>query len=171
MQRIKDQPNLGIVCRIAYRYWQKLPPAARAFVDLDDVISDVVTHLVAVAGHYDGTCSPSTFVWAVASNYCKSMVSYYANSKRCAAMVPLEQARRVACHGGLPGVGATIMARKLLAMASPDLRRGLVRFSRNRRYSLSPALMGELRQLVRAIGANFDEFRTILWVVAYGSQA
>ena len=172
MQRLKDQPNLGIVCRIAYSYWQKLPPAARAFIDLDDMISDAVAHLVAVADRYDGTCSPSTFVWVVASNYCKSMVSYYANSKRCAAVVPPEHAKHVGCHGGLPHVESVLMARKLLAMASPELRRELVRFSRNRRYCpLSPGLMDELRQLVRAIGANFDEFRTILRVVAYGSQA
>jgi hypothetical protein len=172
VQWIKDQPNLGVVCRIAYSYWQKLPPAARAFMDLDDMISDVVTHLAAVANRYDGTCSPSTFVWVVASNYCKGVLSYYASSKRRAVVVPPEHARHIGCHGGLPRVELALMARKLLAMASPELRRELVRFSRNRRYRpLSPGLMDELRQLVRAIGANFDEFRTILRVVAYGSQA
>lgn len=172
MQRIKDQPNLGLICRIAYSYWQKLPPAAKAFIDLDDMISDVVVRLVAVANRYDGTCAPTTFVWVVASNYCKAAISYYANSKRRAAMVPCEQAKSFGCHGGLPRVELALMARKLLAMASPELRRELVRFSRNRRYRpLSPGLMDELRQLVRAIGANFDEFRIILRVVAYGSQA
>jgi hypothetical protein len=136
------------------------------------MISDIVTHLVEAGNRYDGSCSPSTFVWVVATNYCKAILSHYASSKRRAAMVPPEHAKHIGCHGELPRVEMAFMASKLLAMASPDLCRELVRFSCDRCYRpLSPRLMDELRQLVRAIGANFEEFRIILRVIAYACQA
>lgn len=68
--------HLGIIASCCITHWKRFPLDVKTFYDLEDMISDVVLHVVKVAEKYDARkAKESTWVHHVSSNYCKTLVS------------------------------------------------------------------------------------------------
>jgi len=88
------EEHLGIVAGRALRYWQLLPDNVKAYYDPDDMVMDVVTHIVRYAARkYDPQRKycPSTFVWWVADNQCKTLLTKYSSRKYQTVELPDEE--------------------------------------------------------------------------------
>jgi hypothetical protein len=69
------QNNLGIIAGRALHYWQKLPASVKVYYDAEDMINDVVAHVVRVSSRYRASAGrSSTWCWRVSENYCKDLL-------------------------------------------------------------------------------------------------
>ena len=73
--------NLGIISQRALWWYRYLPQSVRNFYDAEDMIAEVVLHVVSNASKYLPKCKESTWVWWVAERRCLSILSHYNRKK------------------------------------------------------------------------------------------
>lgn len=162
-------PNMGIIARLAYQYWQRLPLHVKASLDLEDVIADTVLRVCKVSWKYSPKkAKSSTFVWTVARNYCRGILVYQQHAKRKTnGVVPYtDLIHNTRPCGTIRFLEAKEAVEWVIADASDDLRRILTRFIENRRQvKWPPSLLQELQRLTARHGATRDDFRAIFMKV------
>ena len=119
--------HLGVISQRCLYHWRRLPPSVQAGYDPEDMIGDVVLKVVKVSARYSAKRAKEvTWVWWVADNECKAIVSKYACKKRGQNLiVPMPENEY--CN---PAVGKEDQRRKASIMSSPERERHLVE-SRN----------------------------------------
>jgi len=71
-----------VISQRCLKYWKHLPISARAYYDLDDMIAEVVLHVVSRASKYNAAKAKEvTWVYWVADNYCKLLLTRYGARK------------------------------------------------------------------------------------------
>lgn len=181
MARLKLQPdndliaaNLGIVVRIASTYWRRLPAHLRSVYDIEDLVSEIVLHLLQKQSSYrPSRGAASNFVWHVSENCCRSLLQHHYQKKR----------RGTVYNGGLfsgerepvpaswhhhpqspRDLAEAFMAmERVLADASPNLIEALWVFKTFRRFkSWSPDVMQELYRLLRRHSVSPEQLKLVL---------
>lgn len=157
--------HLGIVTKLACSYWSRLPPHARAAIDLDDMISDAIVKLVEVAPRYKSVkAQPSTFVYTIVGNHFRCLLTHYRQQKRQAtAVVPIvDMGAASAPCSRLRWLEARKAVECVLGDASDELRRELAKFFATRRFrSAHQPLIAELCRLTAKHGTTPDDFRIV----------
>lgn len=70
--------HLGIIVSKCIHFYRAVPPWAQHYYDLEDMIGEVVVHIVKNSGQYDSNIAKEvTFVGNVAENQCKSILSRF----------------------------------------------------------------------------------------------
>ncbi len=59
----------GLIVKLAVNFWRQSAAETKAWTTPDDFIEDCYLQLLTAFAEYDGTYSPTTFVWRVLSNY------------------------------------------------------------------------------------------------------
>lgn len=161
-----EQPHLGIVTKVASRYWRRLPPQVAASVDIEDMISEILMKLVMVSHLYDPTRGgPSTFVWRIAENHCRVIVKRMCCLKHCPpTSVSWEDLPGFgALDGGQRFAEARTGVERLLECASTELRTAVQKFLLTREYRpWRPSLLSEIRGLTRRFGISYSDFLLVL---------
>lgn len=82
--------HLGIIASRVIYWYRILPNSAKLSYDVEDMISDVVLHVIKRAHlHNIARGKESTFVWHTADNRCKSIISHY-KTKQFSACATVE---------------------------------------------------------------------------------
>ena len=119
--------HLGVIAARCLVHWRRLPPSVQAGYDPEDMIGDVVLKVVRVSTRYSAKRAKEvTWVWWVADNECKAIVSKYACKKRGADKI-VQLPENEYCN---PAVGKENQRCKDSILYSPDRERYLVE-SRN----------------------------------------
>lgn len=72
------QKHLGIIAQRSIYWHRNLPSHVKNSYDVEDMISDVVIHVIKRAHRHNITRGKeSTFVWHTADNYCMSILTHY----------------------------------------------------------------------------------------------
>lgn len=70
--------HLGIIAQRSLYWYRILPPYVKNSYDVEDMISDVVLHVISRAHHHNSDRGKeSTFVWHTADNKCKSIIMHW----------------------------------------------------------------------------------------------
>ncbi len=160
----------------------------RSYYDADDMISDVVMHVLAQSPKHDATRGKeSTFVWWTADNKCKCILKFYQKQIRAGAPVQVEDeygnvftrgscvtvelsptmTRTLTCEDEGPEfVRALNAIERVIEFSSDavcDLLEKLLTGTLTRR-EISTDLIGELRTTATQHGATLDDFMRVLHV-------
>ncbi len=160
--------NLGIIMKLAYKYWRMLPPAVMAHFDVEDMISEIVTHVVKVSyAYHKRRGMSSTFVWKVAENHCKVILQKYSTKKRRAFQVLPEEvlATMSAPDSILKLTEARHGVEQVIRFASDNLRRALSDLLEGGDlFSLkyNRAAREELRELAHVHHVSFNDFCLVM---------
>lgn len=74
--------HLGIITARVLHWWRFLPPSTQRYYDVEDMVGDVILHVIRVRNRYDpDTAMESTFVHHIADNKCLSILSHYRTRK------------------------------------------------------------------------------------------
>jgi DNA-directed RNA polymerase specialized sigma24 family protein len=77
-ERSLAEKHLGLIAQRVLHYWWMLPARVRAWYDADDMVAEVVLHVFRVSSRHDSArAKESTWVWWVATNKCKSILSHH----------------------------------------------------------------------------------------------
>lgn len=157
--------HYGIIVKIANRYWYRLPPHTQAWYGKDDLVHDVVCHVVVALRKYDNRkAKASTFIYVTARNYCRQTVDYYQTRKRNAVVVELPQ-DVVSSFDFSRCLNARMGVENVLADASDELRRLLAAVFGERRHrriaAPSEACCAELRKLACKHAVCYRDFLAV----------
>ncbi len=167
--------HLGIISQRALAHWRRLPAAARSWYDVEDMIGDVVLHVVRVSRKHDpAKARESTWVWHVADNRCRTIVHHY-RTKQYAACETVELTPflegRVRAESTLCRRESIDVVERVLEAGSDavcDLLEMLFSGKVEPCAALDAYLrkdasvVEELRSLVRDCGATLDDFSAAL---------
>ena len=164
-QQIAEQ-HLGIISKLAWRYWRCLPPSVMASQDPEDFIQSAVVQVMQAATRYDQRrAMSSTFVWTVVNNYGKTILQYHQAKKRQAMMLPED----TLLNCGQPDSGVQFREARLgledtLRVASPPTRRKLATFLETRKAPRrwDPGFIEEMRSLLRSRRVGPQDLRVLL---------
>ena len=75
--------HLGIIVKRCMHWYRRLPKRVQAFYDVEDMIGDVVLHVITYAAprYKRDMAAGSTYVWHVTDNKCKMILTHYARIK------------------------------------------------------------------------------------------
>lgn len=83
--------HLRLIAYFAIRNWRRLPACVKSYYDADDMIADVVLHVVRVSSRYDPSVArETTWVGNVAQNRSRYLVDRYSAKMRVADVVALD---------------------------------------------------------------------------------
>ncbi len=160
--------NFGVIVKLALRHWQSLPPSATVFLSVEDMIGEVIAHVVQVYKRYDPERSrPDTFVWHVADNYCKTLVQRYRNQKRFAPTISVELVQIGSTSDRVRLLTAKDVVERVIEFSSTDTRRFLHYLLQNsgrrcKSVKLTAPICQEIRSLAKRCGATSDDFRLVM---------
>ena len=167
-QEVLADKHLGIIAQRALHYWHLFPPGVKAYFDAEDLISEVVLQVVKSSRRFNPErAQASTFVWWVADNHCKTLLSRYSTMKHT-SMVPLEEELRQFADPIPPASLLRAMdgVESLLADAgnSPS---GIMEylealFTGIRKRNWPEEIREEFLSLARKHHVNYDDFRLVL---------
>jgi DNA-directed RNA polymerase specialized sigma24 family protein len=151
--KIDVTAHFKMIGRICWKYWQRLPVAARAHIDVTDLMGEVCLRLVESAKYFDAERgAESTFVCRVAENHCRVVVNRYHLKKRRAAVYSMTDQEKSPAFLRPDDAVDWVLARqpveRVLADASDGLRRSFAHFL-------------QYRQPRRFTTDNLEEFRTL----------
>jgi len=163
------QVPLAQIAKLARQYYPSLPPAGKAFLDVEDLIQIGAIRWVEFYPRYDKRrAGISTFTHHVIRSYYLEIIRTFRRAKHHQQiMIPVEDIRTevmsAPCH--LKETGAHQRVEKLIRMASPRLRQflGIYFFNggadfRGWNRALSPIKL-ELEWLIARTGVSADDFR------------
>ncbi len=180
--------HLGIITTRVVKWHKFLPPSVRSHYDVDDMISDVVMHVLAQSPKHNAVRGKeSTFVWWTADNKCKCILKFYQKQIRAGAPVQVEdEYGNVFMRGSCMTVELSdVMSRTLPCVdQGPEFVRALNAVERVIEYSsdavcdlleklltgtltrreIDTDLISELRIVVTQHGATMDDFLRVLSV-------
>ncbi len=177
--------HLGIITTRAVHWHKYLPQSARSHYDVEDMVADVVMHVLAQSPKHDAARGrESTFVWWTADNKCKCILKFWQKQMRAGAPVEVEEDGVVYTRGSCATVELTdVVARTLPCVdASPDYIQALNAVERVIEHASDAALdvieallsgtvgrrevprgvLHELRVLASRHGACMDDFARVL---------
>jgi len=161
--------NLGLIAKIAWRYWQQLPPEVRGYTDLDDMIGEIVVQVFEKQHRYrKSRGAMTTFVHTVATNHCRSKLYRLRYIKKCRTIgtQSLSDEVLIATLGrsdlGIAWLRAKEPVERILADASPGLRRAFAHFLNYRRFLFSTEDIQELKDLAKRHHASWSDVRAVL---------
>lgn len=182
--------HLGIITQRVVNWHKCLPQSARNHYDIDDMISDVVMHVLAQSPKHDASRGrESTFVWWTADNKCKCILKFWQKQMRAGAPVEMEdEYGAVYKRGSCETVGLTDVVARTLSCADegPEYIRALDAVERVIEYSSDAALdvveailagtlgrrnvpdglVAEVRATAARHGASMDDFLRVLSVTS-----
>jgi hypothetical protein len=91
--------------KLAWKYWKKLPPAAKMWIDPEDLISEAyLCFATKIKEKYDANrASESTFIWHTLSNLFTNLCLQQAQSRRKAITLSLDEAlEALSSEGEIP---------------------------------------------------------------------
>ena len=154
--------HLGIIAARALYHWRRLPPSVQAGYDPEDMIGDVVLKVVRVSARYSAKRAKEvTWVWWVADNECKAIVSKYSCKKRGADKIsPLPEDFQLAGPQSERRVVESRNAVERTIQFAPDAARDLLsRLLTGRvRGRVDPETVESLRQAARSQRATLGDF-------------
>jgi len=154
--------NLGIIAQRCLHHWRTLPPSVRDGYDPEDMIGDVVLHVVTVSSQYDPRRSSQvTWVWWIANNKCLAIVTKYRAKKRGAdLMVPLPEDFDLRdATDALHGLESRNVVEQTIRSASESARDLLGSIlSRSNRKIVRERDVRDLRSAAQQNGAGLDDF-------------
>jgi DNA-directed RNA polymerase specialized sigma24 family protein len=147
--QIKVQDHIGIVYKLALKYWPHLPANAKVAFGVEDMINDVVLQLLRVLPKYSPERGrQSTFVWTVAQQHCIYLISYYNCRSRNTILAPIEEVKYLSEPERLSYASREAVER-VIEYCSDDLRRALELLFTGRLGGLSEPLKEELREIAK----------------------
>ena len=154
--------HLGVISQRCLYHWRHLPPSVQAGYDPEDMIGDVVLKVVRVSARYSAKRAKEvTWVWWVADNECKAIVSKYSCKKRGADKIsPLpEDFQLVGPQSERHAVESRNAVERTIQFA-PDAARDLLsRLLTGRiRGRVDPETVESLRQVARSQHATLGDF-------------
>ncbi len=107
--------HLGIITQRVLHWHKYLPQSTRNHYDVEDMVSDVVMHVIAQSPRHDATRGKeSTFVWWTADNKCKCILKFWQKHMRAGTPVEVEDNGVMYTRGSCTTVSLTdIVARTL----------------------------------------------------------
>jgi DNA-directed RNA polymerase specialized sigma24 family protein len=169
--------------------WHRcLPQSVRNHYDVEDMVSDVIMHVLAQSPKHDSTRGKeSTFVWWTADNKCKAILRFWQKQMRAGALVEIEdEYGAVYKRGSCETVALTDLVARTLPHVdtSPDYLRALDAVERVIEYAsdavldvleellsgrlrrtVSDDLIAELQTLTARHNASMVDFMRVLQVV------
>ncbi len=164
MKPHKNQPYIGLIAMIALRHWRRLPAHVAAVVSVDDMVDEVLLHLVTASRKYNPKrgASPVTFVHWVAENQCRTLVKHHLCARRFSPQTVPWTDMATAPDRCLRYLEARATVERMLADASVGLRRALQAFLRTRRYrDWEPSILEEVQALVAKHHVSYGD----LWLI------
>lgn len=181
--------HLGIITQRVVKWHKFLPQSTRNHYDIEDMVSDVVMHVLAHSPkHTVARGRESTFVWWVADNKCKSILKLWQKQMRAGAPVRVEEDGVVYMRGSCMTVELSdVMARKLICIDDgPEFVRALnavelvIEYSSDAVLELLECLLSgtlnkrdvpvelihELRATTTKHGATLDDFMHVMYATA-----
>ncbi len=159
----------GLIVKLAVKFWKQTSPETKAWTTPDDFIEDCYLQLLTAFAEYDGTYSPTTFVWRVLSNYLEDKQKFRHNrgrdslkssSSKFGGDVAEERTQTlpVLDSVGQPDAELRLLVLKeamghLYSMASPGLQNSLQHWFSDARTCIN------VKQ--RLFGERADEFRSL----------
>jgi DNA-directed RNA polymerase specialized sigma24 family protein len=177
--------NLGIVAERVLRYWHLLPPNVRSIYDVEDMINDVILHVVRKSAHYTKRRAKSTtFIHHIADNRCKDILAFYSVKKRTGIMIALDSEEHILAgilledsrnqmsvtSAELPAQEAVdrvallesvARVERVIAYSSPELREFLYQLFHQNPSRPGKRLLTELQEIVHSVGASYEDFRLV----------
>lgn len=177
--------HLGIITQRVIHWHRCLPQSVRSHYDIEDMVADVVMHVIAQSSKHDATRGKeSTFVWWTADNKCKCILKFWQKQMRAGAPVEVEEngivykrgscatveltdvvARKLACAGdGTEFVRALNAVERVIAHSSDsvlDVIEILLSGTLGRR-ELPIELIDEVRSATAKHGATMNDFLLVL---------
>ena len=160
---IHVEDHLGIVCKLALRYWPRLPDRVKVIFDLEDMISEVTAQVIKVSGKYNPEKSkPSTFVWLVAQRCCWGIVDHHICQRRYAEFSPLEDVNYcfnlAAPQTAKEDFASRDAVERVIEHGSDNVRRTLELLFSGQLGGVDEATKREIRKEARRHGASFQDF-------------
>ena len=170
-------------------HWHRcLPQSVRNHYDVEDMVSDVIMHVLAQSPKHDAARGKeSTFVWWTADNKCKAILKFWQKQMRAGVPVEVEdEYGAVYKRGSCETIALTDLVSRTLPHVdtSPEYMRALDAVERvieyasdaaldvledllsgGLRYAVPADLVAELRTLAASHGATMDDFTRVLQVV------
>ncbi len=170
--------HLGVISQRCLKWWKYLPPRTRAWYGVEDMIGDVVLHVVKMSHRFDpGKAKEVTWVFHVADNRCRTILTFYGKAMRCdkdntAELTPL-LAKRMAAADTVDrreSINAVYRMIERSAEAVCDLLEMVLedgvdktRESVYERYlERDPEVVEELRQVVWECDVTLEDFESVL---------
>ena len=154
--------HLGVISQRCLYHWRRLPPSVQAGYDPEDMIGDVVLKVIRVSARYSAKRAKEvTWVWWVADNECKAIVSKYACKKRGADKIsPLPEDFQLAGPERERRVVESRNAVERTIQFAPDAARDLLSrlLTERVRGHVDPETVESLRQAARSQRATLGDF-------------
>ena len=176
--------HTGIITQRALHWHRCLPQSVRNHYDVEDMVSDVIMHVLAQSPKHDASRGrESTFVWWTADNKCKCILKFWQKQMRAGAPVEVVEDGVAYTRGSCSTVELSdLVARRLPCVdESPDYLRALDAVERVIEYASDAALdvledllsgglrravpddlVRELRTLAAHHNASMDDFLRVL---------
>ena len=155
--------HLGIIAKHCGRFWRLLPAETRAFYDVEDMISDVVIHVLRRSQQYDASIAKeSTWVWHIAENRCKSIVGHY-QTKQYTACKTVELTTEVkdSIHYSTRRESeAKSAVERMIQYGSDEVRDFLDRLFNSKRITIIPVY--ELQTLAKQYSVTLTDLMIVL---------
>lgn len=169
---VVDSMYKGLILHLVRRHWQRLPRAVRSYFAQEDLLGEVLLHLVQVVARYDEGrgVQPQTWLWRVVDNHCRVVVNRVLCCRRGAAlMVPYpdgdsagpvdEEAgvRTPRLLAALDGVEA------VLGRGSRETRQFIATFLEVGEYRRCPeCVRREIQETSNRVGLTYGDWLTFL---------
>lgn len=168
-QQLLIEDHLGIIASFSLYYWRLLPPQVQAYFDGDDMISEVVLQVLSKVNKFDPARSrPSTFVWRVTENHCRTILARYRRPQYAPDPLPLESEspktytappdRSIRVLEALSNVERVFVDAQYL----DDVGDGLDALFRRKPCYWTTDMKKEFRKLVQKHNVHYDDFRLVL---------
>ncbi len=155
--------HLGIIARHCSRYWKILPAETRSYYDIEDMIGDVVLHVIKRAHHYDADkAKESTWVWHVAENRCRSIVGHYQTKQytACQTVELTTEVDDVTHYSTRRENEAKNAVERMIEFGSAEVRDFLDRIFNSRHITVIPAY--ELQTLAKQHSVSLTDLMIVL---------
>lgn len=146
-------------------YWHHyLSPSTRNFYDVDDMIAEVVMHVVSRSHRHNSSRGrESTMVWHVADNKCKTIIGRYLYPKRAGESVELTPAvmLRLVSHDP-PYLLAREAVERVIQTGSDGVREIVDHIFRGKFVDFPQERFEEVRRTADRCAATKEDFRLVL---------